>query len=68
VRLRDYIRCGTPDCDWGFRLPDLQEGSVERCYAEFRSHCIERHGLDEADNEAKMFFDLDAGTLTLFKD
>jgi hypothetical protein len=45
----------------------LQEERVERCYAEFRAHCIERHGLDEADTEAQMFLDLDAGTLTMFK-
>jgi hypothetical protein len=68
MKVRGYIRCGTADCDWGFHLPDLQEERVERCYAEFRAHCIERHGLDETDTEAQMFFDLDAGTLTVLKD
>jgi hypothetical protein len=41
---------------------------VERCYAEFREHCIKTHGLRETDTNAQMFFDLEEGTLTLWKD
>ena len=40
---------------------------MNKCYAEFRQHCIERHGLGEADEEAEMFLDLMEGTLTLIK-
>ena len=62
------IRCGTPDCDWGFPLPDLAPWRVETCYDEFREHCIERHALLETDINAQMYFDLKEGTLTLWKD
>ncbi len=50
------IRCGTPECDWGFPLPDLAPWRVEKCYAEF--------GPDNA----QMYLDLKVGTLTLWKD
>jgi hypothetical protein len=61
------IRCGTPDCDWDFPLPDLASWRVEKCYDEFGQHCIERHGLRESDTDAQMYFDLKGGTLTLWK-
>jgi hypothetical protein len=48
MRVPGHICCGTPDCDWGFHLPDTSEANMNKCYAEFRKHCIERHGLDEA--------------------
>jgi hypothetical protein len=38
---------------------------VERCYAKFREHCIERHALRETDTSAQMYFDLIEGTMTL---
>jgi hypothetical protein len=41
---------------------------MEMCYAKFREHCIETHGLRETDTDGQMFFDLEEGTLTLFKD
>jgi hypothetical protein len=41
---------------------------VEKCYDEFREHCIERHDLQENDTNAQMFMDLKEGTLTLWKD
>jgi hypothetical protein len=41
---------------------------IERCYDEFREHCIERHALLETDINAQMFFDLEEDTLTLLKD
>jgi len=62
------IRCGTPDCDWGFRLPDMAPWRMERCYAEFREHCVETHALRETDINAQMYFNLIEGTLTLLKD
>jgi hypothetical protein len=62
-----HIRCGTPDCDWGFPIPDLTERHLDACYTVFRPHCIARHGLDERDLDARMFLDLDGWTLTLFK-
>jgi len=60
------IRCGTPDCDWGFPLPDLAPWRVETCYEEFGRHCVERHGLLETDN-AQKYFDLKVGTLSLLR-
>jgi hypothetical protein len=60
------LRCGTPDCDWGFPLPDLALWRVEMCYAKFGQHCVETHGLLETDN-AQMYLDLKVGTLTLWK-
>jgi hypothetical protein len=41
---------------------------IERCYAEFKKHCAERHGLLETDMNAEMYLDLKVGTLTLWKD
>jgi hypothetical protein len=60
------IRCGTPDCDWGF--PVVGWNMAERCYEEFWEHCVERHDLREDDTDAWMWMDLKAGTLTLWKD
>jgi len=67
MKVPGHLCCGTPDCDWGFPLPDIEEWRMNACYADFRQHCIERHGLDEADEEAEMFLDLIEGTLTLVK-
>jgi hypothetical protein len=52
------IRCGTPDCDWGYRVPDLIDPWITKCYAAFREHCIEWHQLDPDDTERFMQFDL----------
>jgi hypothetical protein len=41
---------------------------IERCYDEFREHCIETHALLETDINAQMYFDLKAGTLTPLND
>jgi len=60
------IRCGTPDCEWGFPMPDLDEPAVEACYSSFRKHCAEVHGLKEHD-DSQMFLDLGQRTLTLLK-
>ncbi len=59
------IRCGTPDCDWGFGVEGWN--TAEKCYAEFGEHCVERHGLLETDTNALMYLDLKEGTLTLWK-
>ena len=40
MHVRGYIRCGTPDCDWGFEMPDLSETQFKKCYAAFREHCV----------------------------
>jgi len=61
------IRCGTPDCEWGFPMPDLGELALESCYSAFRKHCVEIHGLTDDDEEAHMFLDLEKWTLTLLK-
>jgi hypothetical protein len=61
------IRCGTPDCDWGFHMPDLGELALESCYSSFRRHCVEIDGLSEADSEAQVFLDLEKWTLTILK-
>jgi hypothetical protein len=66
--MKDYaIRCGTPDCDWGFPVVDPRN-TAERCYEEFQEHCVERHDLRETDINALMYLDLKLGTLTLWKD
>jgi hypothetical protein len=62
------IRCGTPDCDWGFQMWDTGELAFEACYAQFRIHCCEIHGLvEERAAEALMRLDLKKWTLTLLK-
>ena len=67
MKLRNYIRCGTADCDWGFRLPDLSAERIERCYAEFRMQCIERHQLEVTSVDSQVYLDFQEGTLTLIK-
>jgi len=59
------IRCGTPDCDWGFGVEGWN--TAEKCYEEFQEHCVERHGLLETDTNALMYLNLKEGTLTLWK-
>ena len=57
------IRCGTPDCEWGFPMPDLGEIAFEACYSSFRKHCFEVHGLegdDLADSEVFLDLEVDA--------
>ncbi len=43
------IRCGTPDCEWGYKMHDMGEDQLRLCYSEFRKHCMQRHGLQEWD-------------------
>jgi hypothetical protein len=38
---------------------------MKNCNARFREHCIERHGLGEADTDARIFFSLDERTPTI---
>jgi len=65
------MRCGTPDCDWGWPMADLAPWPVEKCYSAFRDHCIETHGLDESDRGRHAFgpaaldFDADSFVLTI---
>jgi hypothetical protein len=59
------IRCGTPDRDWGLHLADMSGQEMESCRREFRKHCVERHGLDPADTERNVWFDLMAYTMML---
>ena len=61
------IRCGTPDSDWGHRVPDLGEEELELCSSEFRKHCIQRHGIQEWDTTLYMHLDLEHWMLTLIK-
>jgi hypothetical protein len=62
------IRCGTPDCDWGFTMPDLSEVALDLCYAAFLRHCAEMRGLNLDDPECRwMYLDLEDWTLTLRK-
>jgi hypothetical protein len=61
ARTRAYIRCGTPDCDWG--IPAATPCDARLCI--IREHCIERHGLSPGDTERTCWFDLQALTLTL---
>ena len=51
-----------------YRLPNLSGDRIKECYARFREHCIQGHGLREADKNAEMHFDKEKGTLTLYKD
>lgn len=67
MKILDYVRCGIPDCDWGFRLPDISEKWLDRCYAEFRKHCIKSHRLENTDADSEVFIDLQKETLTLIK-
>ncbi len=68
TRAKTYIRCGSPDRDWGTPMPGFSEGELDRCRDEFREHCIERRGLGPDDGERLAWFDLEALTLTLLED
>jgi hypothetical protein len=62
------IRCGTPDCDWGFPMPDLSEPSFDACYADFQKHCVQRHGLTSENTvDHQMHLDLVNWVLTLIE-
>ena len=62
------VRCGTPDCEWGFPMPDLGELAVEACYSGFCKHCVQVHRLKEGDPaDSQVFLDLGKWTLTLLK-
>jgi hypothetical protein len=61
------IRSGTPDCDWGHKVSDLDEDQLDLCYSEFRKHCIQRHELEEWDTTSYMRLDLEHWMLTLIK-
>jgi hypothetical protein len=62
------IRCGVPDCDWGFQVLDSGKLTLDACYVQFRKHCFQFHGLTE-DNVggALVVLDLEKWTLTLRK-
>ena len=62
------IRCSTPDCKWGFPMPDLGEVAFKVCYSDFVEHCIHSHGLKtDTISDAHVFLDLEKWTLTLLK-
>ena len=65
--VKGYI-AERPDCEWGYRLPNLGEYRIDMCYAKFREHCVERRDLRETEVNAGMFLDPEAWTLMLFKD
>ena len=63
---RDHVRCGTQNCNLRFPLPDISQSQIEKCYAAFRQHCVEKHGLDSTDDtDSRMFLDLTVCTVTL---
>jgi hypothetical protein len=65
---RLVIRCGTPDGEWGFPMPDLGELAIEACYSSFRKHCVKVNGLQKDGlQDSQMFLDLEKWTLTLLK-
>jgi hypothetical protein len=62
------IRCGTPDCDWGHRVSDLDQDQLDPCYSEFRKHCMQTHDLQEWEMPTSLMnLDLQHWTLTLIK-
>jgi hypothetical protein len=62
------IRCATPDCEWGFPMPDLGELAFGACYSDFLKHCINIHGQKRNSvSESFVFLDLEKWTLTLLK-
>ena len=65
AQTKTHIRCGCPDCDWGAPFCGFSEHQMDRYRAEFRDHCIERHGLSRDDTERVCWFNLEALTLTL---
>jgi hypothetical protein len=67
-RAKPHIRCGCPDCDWGVPFCGFSEDQLDRYRAEFRGHCIKRHGLSPNDTERICWFNLEGLTLTLLLD
>jgi len=59
------IRCGTPDCDWGFPMfSAFDERELGQCRKAFRQYCIERHHLAEDDLEALALLNIAKGVST----
>jgi hypothetical protein len=58
------IRCGTPDCEWGFPMPDPGEVAFKCCYSEFRKHRTEVHGVNQ-DNASDCLMRLDLDSYAL---
>jgi hypothetical protein len=50
------------------RFCGFSEDQLDRYRAEFRDHCIERHGLRPDDTQRICWFNLEALTLTLLLD
>jgi hypothetical protein len=61
------IRCGTPDCDWGYKMHDTGGDQSRLWYAEFRKHCIQRDDLREWDTTSDVHLNLEYWMLTLIK-
>jgi len=62
------IRCGTPDCEWGFQIHDLGEVSLEACFSDFQKHCVKIHGVNKGNAaDCLMHLDLQQWALKLVK-
>jgi hypothetical protein len=62
---RSLIRCAVPDCEWGFKIAKFAE--VNKCYEDFRLHCITVHGLSRDDFDSSLHLDLEKLTLSLVR-
>ena len=65
--MKFVIRCGTPDCEWRNKMPDMSEEQLDLCYSEFRKHCIKFHGLEEWETDAYTQLNLEHWTLMLLR-
>ena len=62
-----HVVCSHLACDWEWYLPVVSEESVSECWASFRQHCIERHGLERENLQTYVHLNLVNCTLTLIK-
>ena len=61
------IRCGTPDCEWGFPMSDLAPEKLDACYRAFFRHCVEVHGVSVDAPNIDVHLDLQSWVLTLVR-
>jgi hypothetical protein len=59
------IRCSVPDCEWGYQLSDSSQ--LDKCYEDFRKHCVALHQLDPDDTQSYIHLDFEKLLLSLWK-
>jgi hypothetical protein len=52
----NLVHCAFSACAWDFQLTGIAD--LNKCFSEFREHCIEQRKLDPNDMEAVLSIDI----------